>query len=161
MQIGDSLLYAISQDNLKMLDRLMDYVKQKGGGGGGVIDSDEFPPYVTPLLLAAQCGRYETVMYLMKRGHRLDRPHPPRCACPEQCQPRDRPVDRVAEGCKRLNTYRAMADPTYVCCTSAADPILACFRLYDELLECSDVDQMYKVVYTIMAQQVTALSGIQ
>lgn len=117
-------------------------------------DSEEFPSFMTPLLLAAQCGRYETVEYLLNHGHKLDIPHPPRCKCEERCMTEIIGTNMITDGCKRLNAYRAMSDPTYLCCTSASDPILACFLLHDELLECGSVDQVYKTVYIALAQQV-------
>lgn len=161
IRIGDSVLFAIAHDNLQLLDRLLEF-KEKNGDGDGDGDasaaaaadsSEEFPSFMTPLMLAAQCGRYETVEYLLSHGHALDRPHPPRCQCAERCA--DAHADIVADGCERLNAYRAISDPSYLCCSSAADPILACFLLHDELLDCGAVDQVYKTVYTAMAQQVT------
>lgn len=156
------MLLAITQDNVILLDRLLEY-KENDGSGGGVggggtthDDSDAFPAFMTPLMLAAQCGRYETVEYLLGRGHKLNRPHPPRCACEERCAAAAALTrDVVADGCERLNAYRAISNPTYVCCTAVTDPILVCFQLHDELLECGAVDQVYMSVYTSMAQQVT------
>jgi len=170
IQIGDSALFAITHDNIRLLDRLLEHEEKNGDNGtatkgavdvGTADDSYEFPQFMTPLMLAAQCGRYEMVEYLLGRGHKLNRPHPPRCTCEERCSAaamRDR--DAVADGCERLNVYRAISDPTYVCCTSAADPILVCFKLHNELLECGSIDQMYMTKYMSMAQQVTSLKRI-
>lgn len=157
------MLFAIAQDNLKLLDRLLKYTETHGDKmainviGTEDDDSDEFPPSMTALMLAAQCGRYELVEYLLSHGHKIERPHPPRCTCEEKCSAAARQlVDRdvVADGCQQLNAYRAISDPTYVCCTSADDPILVCFKLYDELLKCGYDEQVYKTVYASMAQQV-------
>lgn len=168
VKIGDSVLFAIAHDNVKLLDQLMEYSSKHRDDRTDDInvetddavvedDSDEFPPSMTPLLLAAQCGRYETVEYLLNRGHKVDAPHPPRCVCEERCKPAAVRANVVADGCERLNAYRAISDPTYVCCTSPKDPILQCFRLHNELLDCGDVDQVYKTVYTAMAQQVRSI----
>lgn len=183
VRVGDSMLFAITHDNLKLTARLLDYAEKESGrkgsinvtstaasagnGDGGVggrgrygdgdDDSDEFPAFMTPLMLAAQCGRYETVEYLLSRGYVVKKPHPPRCACDEWCSAKavaNRTFDVVAEGCERLNAYRAISDPTYVCCTSANDPILTCFQLHDELLECGNVNKVYNTVYCSIAQKV-------
>uniref|UniRef100_A0A2S2QFU4 Short transient receptor potential channel 3 n=1 Tax=Sipha flava TaxID=143950 RepID=A0A2S2QFU4_9HEMI len=103
-----------------------------------------------PLLLAALCGRYETVDFLLNRGHKLQRPHPPKCMC-DECLAMD---NVVAAGTEKLNTYRALSSPTYLCRTSATDPILACFRLHDELLERGAYEQVYETAYTSLALQV-------
>ncbi|VVC45159.1 Ion transport domain,Transient receptor potential channel, canonical,Ankyrin repeat-containing [Cinara cedri] len=165
VRIGDSVLYAIAHDNLNLLNRLLGYVDVHGGKGAlnadaandNEDDSDEFRPFMTALMLAAQCGQYEIVEYLLSHGHRIDRPHPTRCACEDRCSDAARlrrGLDAVADGCKRLNTYQAISNPTYVCCTSADDPILVCFELHDELLECGAAEQVYASVYAGMAQQV-------
>lgn len=170
------MLFAIAHDNLNLLKRLLSYVEMHGDNGSkgalnvratdnketeevDIDDSDEFPPSMTALTLAAQCGRYEFVEYLLSHGHKIDRPHPPKCTCDEECSAAaqmrgDRDV--VADGCRRLNAYRAISDPTYVCCTAAEDPILVCFRLHKELLECKSVEQVYKNTYGGMAQKVTS-----
>lgn len=150
-RIADAPLTAIVYDNLDALDRLMRHDGWNADRDPAT-DADEFPPHVTPLMLAAQCGQRATIEYLLARGHRVDRPHPPRCGCPERCA--DGPADPVADGRERLDAYRAICNPTYVCYTEAADPILACFRLHRELLECGDVDQFYKSEYDALAQQV-------
>lgn len=165
------MLFAIAHDNLELLERLLQYQENVAVRGAAqnadgyyqpfdtdVVsdDSDEFPSWMTPLQLAAQCGRYETVQYLLDRGHQLDRPHTPWCRCVERCTNATvmATLDVVADGCRRMNEYKAISNPTYVCCTSPADPILECFRLHKELLECGNVDQVYKTAYAAMAQQV-------
>lgn len=163
------MLFAIAHDNLKLTNRLLDYAEKESGLKGGINvildssngdgddDSDEFPAYITPLMLAAQCGRYDTVEYLLSRGYTVQKPHPPRCNCDELCSAKamiNRLPDVVSEECERLNAYRAISDPTYVCCTSPNDPILTCFLLHDELLECGYVNKVYSTVYSTIAQKV-------
>ncbi|XP_050426946.1 short transient receptor potential channel 4-like [Adelges cooleyi] len=160
IKVGDSKLFAIAHDNLAMLKHLFDYEEtlfgtkeQQKAEQSDPDDSEEYPSFMTPLLLAAQCGRYEIIEYLLASGHRLERPHPPRCMCTVRCLPMLESADVVANGCERLNLFRAISNPAYLCCTSH-DPILACFQLHDELLECGAVEQVYKTVYTEMAYKV-------
>ncbi|XP_026819893.1 short transient receptor potential channel 4-like [Rhopalosiphum maidis] len=118
-------------------------------------DSEEFPRFMTPLMLAAQCGLYETVEYLVNRGHKLDRPHPPRCTCSDRCMVSASRADAVADSCKRLNGYWAISNPTFICTTSSSsDPVLECFRLHEELLRCGSAEQVHNATYTYMAAQV-------
>ncbi|XP_060848493.1 short transient receptor potential channel 4-like isoform X2 [Rhopalosiphum padi] len=148
-----------------MLDRLLEFDETNNGTGNrgkGIgwnrvrsdddvngadpeddADSEEFPRFMTPLMLAAQCGLYETVEYLVNRGHKLDRPHPPRCTCSDQCMVSASRADAVADSCKRLNGYWAISNPTFICTTSScSDPVLECFRLHEELLRCGSAEQV-------------------
>ncbi|XP_027845302.2 short transient receptor potential channel 6-like [Aphis gossypii] len=176
VKIGDSILLAITYDNLRLLDRLLEFEETNGRGknwgkGSGwkrtasdtdgndatddENDSEEFPRFMTPLLLATQCGLYETVEYLLNRGHTLDRPHPPRCTCDERCAAAAMRGEVVTDGCERLNAYWAISNPTFICTTNtSADPVLRCFQLHDELLQCGSEEQVYKAAYTSMAEQV-------
>lgn len=153
------MLFAIAHDNFEMVKRLIEYQAEAAAANlieidvGNSEESDEFLPTVTPLMLASQCGRYEMVRYLLDLGHTMQRPHPPWCRRLEQCD-HSETVDVVAEGCARMNAYKAVSNPTYVCCTSPEDPVLECFRLYRELVKCGDYDRVYQVAYATMARQV-------
>ncbi|XP_060847002.1 short transient receptor potential channel 4-like [Rhopalosiphum padi] len=174
------MLLAITYDNLKLLDRLLEFEEANGrgksrGNAGGrkrtasdtdgsdaadgdddddSNDSEEFPRFMTPLLLATQCGLYETVEYLLNRGHTLEKPHPPRCTCDKRCAAAAIRGEVVTDGCERLNAYWAISNPTFICTTStSADPVLRCFQLHDELLQCGSEEQVYKAAYTSMAEQ--------
>ncbi|KAF0765472.1 short transient receptor potential channel 4-like [Aphis craccivora] len=171
------ILLAITYDNLKMLDRLLEFDEtnnRSGNRGKGCgwnrvrsdddanvdepeddADSEEFPRFMTPLMLATQCGLYETVEYLVNRGHTLDRPHPPRCTCSERCMVSASSADAVSDSCKRLNGYWAISNPTFICTTSSSsDPVLECFQLHEELLLCGSAEQVHNTTYTYMAAQV-------
>jgi len=177
IKIGDMMLLAITYDNLKMLDRLLEFdeannkIGNRGRGNGwnrirsndnfggnypeNDIESEEFPRFMTPLMLATQCGLYEMVEYLVNRGHKLDRPHPPRCTCGDRCVAAATRGDVVADSCERLNGYWAISNPTFMCTTSSSsDPVLECFRLHEELLRCGSTEQVHNATYTYMASQV-------
>lgn len=162
-QIGDSKLFAIAHDNLSMLKHLIEFeneaIAKKNYTEGTVLktfeDSEEYPNFITPLILAAQCGRYEMIEYLLSRGDKIEKPHPSKCMCSNCRQAKLNSMDVVTVGCERLNVYAAISNPAYLCCTSS-DPILKCFQLHHELLECGEVDQVYKNVYSEMAYKVNA-----
>lgn len=173
------MLLAITYDNLKLLDRLLEFDETNGkakihdrGSGWKKMesntyrasddnDSEEFPRFMTPLLLATQCGLYEIVEYLLNRGHTLERPHPPRCTCDERCAALAKRGEVITDGCERLNAYWAISNPTFICTTStSADPVLRCFQLRDELMRCGSEEQVYKATYTSMAEQVRMKSFV-
>lgn len=179
---NSAVLYAVWNDNLRLLDRLLDLTgiditleisddnfigtgmgEYDGGSGddvdGFANDTGNFSPFMTPLLLASHCGRYDTVKYLLNRGHKLVKPHPPRCLCKKRCVAALERGEVVADGCKRLNVYQAISSPTFVCCTSPDDPILASFRLYKELMECGGVDRVYNDAYVGLANRVSILTS--
>jgi len=171
------MLLAITYDNLKMLERMLEFDEannksgHRGRGNGWSqtqsnddvkgyypekdIDSEEFPRFMTPLMLATQCSLYEMVEYLVHRGHKLDRPHPPRCTCGDRCVAAAARGDVVADSSERLNGYWSISDPTFMCTTStSSDPVLECFRLYEELLQCGSTEKVHNTTYTQMASQV-------
>ncbi|XP_050527847.1 short transient receptor potential channel 4-like [Daktulosphaira vitifoliae] len=161
VQLGDLKLFAIAHDNLSMFKHLIEYENDAIMGRRYIEgiklnyseDSEEYPNFITPLLLAAQCGRYEMIEYLLSCGDKLERPHPSKCMCISRCRPMMESMDIISIGCERLNVYAAISNPAYLCCTSS-DPVLKCFQLHHELLECGEVDQVYKNVYSEMAYKV-------
>ena len=44
-----------------------------------VRESPDFTGDITPLVLASHLNNYELIDMLLKRGHKLERPHPPNC----------------------------------------------------------------------------------
>lgn len=83
INIGDCVLHAIRDNQPRIMEMLLD--KQQLTAPSlefvGVTHSSDFPDYVTPLILAAQCGHYEIIEKLIDRGHTISKPHSPQCRC--------------------------------------------------------------------------------
>ncbi|KAG5870797.1 hypothetical protein JTB14_025712 [Gonioctena quinquepunctata] len=155
IDIGDCVLHAV-KDNLpliltSLLDKLhrsapsLEYV--------GVTHSSDFPDYVTPLILAAQCGHYEIIKMLIERGHTISKPHPPSCRCSE-CRRYLEQDDILHAESLRLNQYRAVVNPAYIC-YSTHDPILAAFHLSQELKESAFLVPEFRVAYSELAAEIS------
>lgn len=88
--IGDSLMRAISEGRDAIAEKLLDVLQsseQPESAQLGYGDSAEYPPHLTPLMLAAQCGNFRMVGLLLDRGHAIPEPHEPRCMCKEVSRP--------------------------------------------------------------------------
>ncbi|KAI8429747.1 hypothetical protein MSG28_000298 [Choristoneura fumiferana] len=83
IEIGDTIMHAVRENNIKILVKLLDTQKEicPGLEFAGSTHSPNFPEHVTPLILAAQSGNYEAVALLVQRGHTIPAPHLPNCLC--------------------------------------------------------------------------------
>ena len=63
IDLGDSALHAIRQNDLALVLILLDALKRISPNleYGGAVLSPEFPEGMTPLMLAAHCGHYELI----------------------------------------------------------------------------------------------------
>lgn len=155
IQIGDSVLHAVKDNKPKILEMLLEKLNATSPGLEyvGVTHSSDFPDHVTPLILAAQCGHYEIIEMLIKRGHILAKPHHPSCRCAE-CRIRLEDEDLLHAETLRLNLYRAVCNPAYIC-HSTNDPILVAFLLSRELKDCANLIPEFRVAYNELS---TAIS---
>lgn len=88
--VGDSLMRAISEGQNAIAEKLLDVLQSSERPESaqlGYGDSAEYPPHLTPLMLAAQCGNFRIVGLLLDRGHAIPEPHEPRCMCKEVSRP--------------------------------------------------------------------------
>jgi len=83
LEIGDSLMRAIRHNRSQIVIKLLDLLQSKSPESAelGYEHSTEFPRYLTPIMLAAQCGHYQIISLLLKRGHTIPIPHKARCLC--------------------------------------------------------------------------------
>lgn len=83
LEIGDSLMHAIRHNRYATVIKLLDVIRAKSPEtvelGSG--NSTEFPQYLTPIMLAAQCGHYRIISLLLARGHAIQTPHRAGCLC--------------------------------------------------------------------------------
>lgn len=87
IKIGDAALLAIAENNLELAILLLDRIKTINVEAEykGVEGSSAYPPYMTPLMLASMYGHYNMIKILIKRNHRLEKPHDTSCDC-NTCQ---------------------------------------------------------------------------
>ncbi|KAB0797819.1 hypothetical protein PPYR_08812 [Photinus pyralis] len=155
IDIGDCLLYAIRENHLKIVELILEKLSQTMHGLEymGVTHSSDFPDHVTPLILACQCGHYEIIKLLVNRGHQISKPHSPDCLCGE-CKMRYESDDLLHAETYRLNLYRAVTNPAYIC-HSSADPILTAFQLSYELRRCAKLVIEFRAAYDELAEDVS------
>lgn len=155
IDIGDAVLHAIKDNQVGILKMLLDKLNQIASSLEfvGVTHSSDFPDYVTPLILAAQCGHYEIIKLLVERGHTISKPHPPNCQCSD-CRIRLEHDDLLHAESLKLNLYRAVSNPAYLC-YSTHDPILAAFQLSKELRECAFYIPEFRVAYTELSAEIS------
>lgn len=149
--IEDALLYAISKDNVKVCELILDHPLYKNqriqlSDSDGFYQKDtESPrlrPNTTPIVLASQKNNFYIVQLLILRGSRITLPHDYFCECIE-CS-NMRVFDSVKYSRSRLNTFKALASPAYIS-LSSHDPILTAFELSHQLEGLSEMEKEYKV----------------
>ncbi|CAG9858727.1 unnamed protein product [Phyllotreta striolata] len=155
IDIGDCVLHAVKDNQPNILAMLLDKLSVTAPSLEyvGVTHSSDFPDYVTPLILAAQCGHYEIIKMLIERGHTISKPHAPACRCSE-CKMHLENDDTLHSESLKLNLYRAVANPAYLC-YSTYDPILAAFQLSKELTDSSFLIPEFRVAYKELAAEVS------
>ncbi|XP_018319395.1 short transient receptor potential channel 5-like [Agrilus planipennis] len=155
IEIGDSVLIAIRDNYIDIVKMLLDKLKKTSPGleFAGATHSSDFADHITPLVLAAQCGHYEIIEMLIERGHKIAKPHPPNCMC-TQCKDRLKHDDLLHSETLRLNLYRAVSNPAYIC-HSTQDPILAAFHLSRELKKCAFIVRAFRAAYTQLAEEIS------
>ncbi len=115
-------------------------------------DDAQFPPDITPLILAAQYNRTEIVQILLLNGDRITKPHDFHCKCNE-CLNRFK-FDSLRHAQSRLNAYRGLTSEAYISLASI-DPILTAFELARELRILSTKEKYFKNEYLHLADNLS------
>lgn len=58
---------------------------------------------------------------------------------------------------RRLNLYRAISNPAYIC-HSSDDPILTAFLLSSELKQCASLEPEFRLAYMELSEDVSAFA---
>ncbi|KAJ9585626.1 hypothetical protein L9F63_002571 [Diploptera punctata] len=158
IEFGDCALYAVRDDQINILRKILDAMANVRPDleFEGCPDSTEFPSYITPLIQAAICGHYEIIGMLLERGHEIIHPHHPRCFC-AQCKEESRHDDGLRTANQHLSVYQAISNPAYIC-QSSMDPILTAFKLNVGLIDCSKTILQLRGAYRKLAQEVKAFA---
>nr|CAD7411671.1 unnamed protein product [Timema cristinae] len=154
LDIRDCALHAVRENQPRILGMILDRLKETSPvlEFVGFTHSAEFPDYITPLILAAQCGHYEIIEMLLERNHSITRPHPPRCLCSQVCRRILKEEDALHVATAKLEVYRAISNPAYLC-QSSDDPILMAFQLFKELHQCATIHQEFRAAYTQLSRE--------
>jgi transient receptor potential cation channel subfamily C protein 4 len=66
-------------------------------------ESSDYPPDISPIILAAHCNQFEILQLLLSRGARIERPHHLSCGCRRCAVERQR--DSLRYSLLRIHTY--------------------------------------------------------
>ncbi|KAL4091059.1 hypothetical protein QTP88_025800 [Uroleucon formosanum] len=148
LEIGDSLMRAIRHNYYPIVIKLLDLLQVKSSERTmlGYEHSAEFPQYLTPIMLAAQCGHYQIISLLLESGHTIPIPHKARCLCKEVCKSLVQLNSGLEASELKLSVFRALSNLFYIYLTSE-DPILTAFQLSKQLLEHGNVNRLFKSDY--------------
>ncbi|XP_078683336.1 short transient receptor potential channel 7-like isoform X1 [Branchiostoma floridae x Branchiostoma belcheri] len=151
LHLEEALLVAVAKNDLRITDVLVKAVYDDRLDDEDEEDrrisrasSSQFPEEMTATMLAAQLDRTEILNILVTRGLRVPNPHDYLCSC--QVCVDNRNSDSFGYARRRLNTYRALASPTYISLT-CRDPIARAFHLTEEIRKVTSVEPEHKEEY--------------
>nr|KAG5702760.1 hypothetical protein BaRGS_003634 [Batillaria attramentaria] len=150
--IEEALLHAISKGATKIVKIIIEHPNFMAGedrlrrmGGGEAFfrteEKSQFPPDITPLILAAHYNNHEIIQMFLSRNHTIEKPHPISCKCSD-CVTKQN-YDSLKRSRSRLNAYRALASPAYMA-LSSPDPIMTTFELRQEMMKLAEVEKEFK-----------------
>ncbi|CAH1777259.1 unnamed protein product [Owenia fusiformis] len=167
--LGDSLLHAIKEGNVRIIEVLLNWqdenhrkTKQvdafdspEDENATEAFESAEFSANITPLMLAAHCHNYEVIQKLIARGDTIEIPHQVNCDC-KDCKRADDEFECFGEFLEvsklRIDAYKALASPAYICLTSE-DPILTAFQLAHEFDKLFIDEPIFRQQYQDLSKQ--------
>ncbi|CAI9738536.1 short transient receptor potential channel 3-like [Octopus vulgaris] len=159
--IEESLLHAISKGGTKIVKIIIEHPTFMAGenklrkmdGGEAFFRTEEksqFPPDITPLILAAHYNNHEIIQMFLSRNHTIEKPHPISCKC-TGCVTKQN-YDSLKRSRSRLNAYRSLASPAYMA-LSSPDPIMTTFELRQEMQKLAEVEKEFKNEYLGLVEQ--------
>ena len=159
-RIGDALLLAISKGYVRIVETILAHpsfvTSERLTRSPRDLEDDDFYSYdedgtrfspdITPVILAAQCQKYEVVHMLLLKGARIEQPHDYFCKC-EDCTEKHL-NDSFSHSRARINAYRGLASPAYLS-LSSEDPAFMALELSNELAKLANIEKEFKVGYRI------------
>ncbi|XP_062332517.1 short transient receptor potential channel 3 [Osmerus eperlanus] len=154
-RIGDALLLAISKGYVRIVETILAHpsfvTSERLTRSPRDLEDDDFYSYdedgtrfspdITPVILAAQCQKYEVVHMLLLKGARIERPHDYFCKC-EDCTEKQL-NDSFSHSRARINAYRGLASPAYLS-LSSEDPVFMALELSNELAKLANIEKEFK-----------------
>ncbi|KAL5019007.1 hypothetical protein ScPMuIL_004729 [Solemya velum] len=159
--IEEAVLHAISKGATKVVKIMSEHpnfmagedkIKRVAGGEAffRTEEKSQFPPDITPLILAAHYNNHEIIQMCLSRSHRIEKPHLISCKCTD-CVTKQN-YDSLKRSRSRLNAYKALASPAYMA-LSSPDPIMATFELRQEMMKLAEVEKEFKSEYLSLVNQ--------
>ncbi|XP_067141263.1 short transient receptor potential channel 4-like [Centruroides vittatus] len=149
IDIKDCVLHAIRTENIKIIEIILNALKNRDLEFQPYYNSIEFDYGMTPLILAAQRGSIEIIRLLLKRSHQIPEPHFPTCKC-RDCKSLAKDVG-ADPTLQRLNIYKAICNPYFICLTTN-DPIFTAFILDKQLRESAEIEKEFTLEYNALSE---------
>uniref|UniRef100_A0A7I4YC87 ANK_REP_REGION domain-containing protein n=2 Tax=Strongyloidea TaxID=27829 RepID=A0A7I4YC87_HAECO len=155
IETGDAILYAIGEENVEAVEIIVEHLEKidkfnPENQGVEINQHSAFPPDITPIILAAHKDNYECIKLFLDKKGTVPHPHDVHCSCHE-CEV-IREEDSLRLSRSRINAYRALASPSFIC-LSAKDPILYAFELSWELRRLSYIENEFRSEYQELSQK--------
>lgn len=156
-KLEESLLKAVQEENLQVIEVLIDhylqlfnledlYENSLSSISETARDSRKTPVNFLPLVVAAHFGNYDVLKLFISKGFKLEKPHDVLCKC-NHCE-----EDYFRQSQKRLDVYRAMANPMWISLTGS-DPFLTAFKLSQDLKSSAKQEDEYEKDYLALSLQ--------
>lgn len=154
-KLEESLMKAVQEENLEVVEVLIDHYLQlynleelyeNSASSQATQPSRKTPVNFLPLVIAAHLGNYDVLKLFISKGFKLDTPHDVLCKC-EHCQ-----EDYFRQSQKRLDIYRAMANPMWISLTGN-DPFLTAFKLSKDLKSSAKQEDEFEKDYLSLSIQ--------
>ncbi|XP_077985486.1 short transient receptor potential channel 5-like [Glandiceps talaboti] len=153
VEVGNALLRAADMSFVKAVEVLCDYIKTSDAQGKDIInactDNVEFPPGVTPLVLAAHHNNYDICKMLLENGGYIEEPQN------DEALAETRGLTRSL---LELQIYRALTSESYICLTSK-DPINRAFELSHTLNKLSRDDVQFGTEFDKLEDECEAFAA--
>ncbi|XP_019647217.1 PREDICTED: transient-receptor-potential-like protein [Branchiostoma belcheri] len=155
IRIGSALLHAIREGVYRIVEMMVNHSSMTPamlGAGWSCVspDCEDFSPCVSPVILAAQLNQFQILQLLLSQGATISDPHMPGCHC-RGCTDSNK-NDSLRYSIVRMETYRALASPSWISLTSS-DPILTAFKLSWDLRHLATNEREFKESYLNLAEQ--------
>ena len=148
--LEESLLKAVQVGNLQVIQVLIDHYLQlfnlEAMCENSIAVAPKTPVNFLPLVVAANLGNYDVLKLFIAKGFKLEKPHDVLCKC-DPCQ-----EDYFRQSQKRLDVYRAMANPMWISLTGN-DPILTAFKLSQDLKRSAKQEDEFEKDYFALSLQ--------
>ena len=156
-KLEESLLKAVQEGNLQVIGVLIDHYLQLFNLDDLYESSISFcsesahatrktPINFLPLVVAAHLGNYDVLKLFISKGFKLEKPHDVLCKC-SRCQ-----EDYFRQSQKRLDVYRALANPMWISLTGS-DPFLTAFKLSQDLKSLAKQEDEFEKDYLALSLQ--------
>lgn len=149
-KLQEALVKAVKQGNVQVVEILLDhYLQLLSSENAGFCNSPEElikPTNFPPMIVSAQHGNFEMINLFLAKGFKLEREHSVTCKC-EDCL-----MDMFVTSQRRLEIYRAIANPMWISVTSN-DPFLTAFELSDSLKSLARKEDEYVKEYEHLSVQ--------